>query len=231
MMNCLDCLDLLQNRLDGAAALPAECESHFNECAACRAQQQAGEILLAGLKFLSAPQMSVDFAKGMTALVLEDRRSRRQRRRTRLFVTGALAASLIVMTLAGYFLSPNSRIASVHDDSPAKRPKLPTPNPEVTPRLAQSVDEARQAFAALSERFTENAQKQTKLLLPMQPMQIAGIEDGQASSLDLEPAAKSLQQAGKAVAENLQPVATTARRAIAYFVRELPLFDKKTAVN
>ncbi len=138
------------------------------------------------------------------------------------------------MILAANFLLPVSRRVLTSNDPISKenkQRKVAVPNAEAAPRLAQSVDEARQAFTSLSERWTENAQKQTKLLLPTQPIQIAGLEGEQGSAFELEPAAKSLQQAGKAVADNLQPMATTARRALAYFIRELPSFDSQTAVN
>lgn len=234
-MNCLEFQDLLQQRLDGATvALSADCESHLRQCPTCRALQQSSHALMAGLRLLPAPSLPADFAKRMALLVMDDRRLRVRRRRMHVLVTGALAASLLMMMLAGYFLLPVARNTSTHNGAIAKKhadDKAPVARTDHAPRLDETVNEARHAFASLSERFTANAQKQTKLLLPARPLQIAGIDGNQGPALALEPAAQSLRQAGQAVAGNFEPVANTARRAIAYFVRELPALDKKTAVN
>ena len=234
-MKCHDYLTLLQSRLDGSALpLSPDCENHLSQCSSCRALRHSGEILLTGMKLLPAPVVPTDFPQRMAALVLRDRLARRHRQRVWMLVTAALAASLLVMVLAANFLLPVSRRGVTSNDSITKENKQrkgTAPDAVAAPRLAQSVDEARHAFASLSERWTENAQKQTKLLLPTQPIQIARLEGEAGSAFELEPAAKSLQQAGKAVADNLQPVAATARRALAYFARELPWLDKKTVVN
>jgi hypothetical protein len=235
MMNCLECQNLLQQRLDGATTLLApDLDSHLAQCSSCRQLHLSGNVLLKGLKALPAPMAPMDFTKRLAAAVMKDRQLRRGRRRVRLVITAALAACLLIMTFAGYALLPVHRDTDFHPEIVAKKDSQENVRKATTPpRLTQSVDEARQAFASLSERWAENAQKQTKLLLAATPLPMSEIDVLPAGSaaLELEPAAKSLQQAGQGVADTLQPVAQTARRAVAYFVRDLPVFEKSVVAN
>ena len=234
MMNCLECQNLLQQRLDGCTTVAPEFDSHLTQCASCRQLQRSAAVLQRGLKALPAPMAPVDFTKRLTAGVMHDRRLRRGRRRVRLEITAALAACLLIMTFAGYFLLPVHRDTDSHAEIVAKKEgQEHSDKATAPPRLTQSVEEARHAFASLSERWADNAQKQTKMLLAATPLHMSEIDvlSAKAAALELEPAAKSLQQAGQGVADTLQPVAQTARRAVAYFAREVPVFEKSVVSN
>jgi hypothetical protein len=220
-MNCLECQDLLQRRLDGEAVIisPAM-RRHLAACPSCRVLHASGQVLLGELRTVPAPALAGDFSQRMTVMVLRDRR---QRKRLRLVVTAALAASLLIMALAGYFVSGPGPVAKVNIE------KMRIDHPDQMPHLAQSVDDTRQAFASLSERWAEHAREQTKnFLAAAKPIDIPGVDFLQDMAEPLEPAAQSLQQAGQGVAESLQPVTTSAGRALAYLLRDLPVpvFEK-----
>ena len=227
-MTCPECLLLLQSTLDGeaTAASPA-LALHLAQCSSCRSLHASGQVLLRGLKALPAPVLAPDFSQRLTGLVLEDRRIRKNRLHRRLRITKALAASILIMAVAGYFLLPIPP-STPHSDPFAKENQRPAPeNVAAGPQLAQSVDDARQGFTALSGRWADQAKEQTKMLIAAAPsFAIPGI-DSYAAPLDLEPAAQSLQQAGQAVTDGLKPVAKTTQRAFTYFIRELPVLDEK----
>ena len=57
-MNCLECQNLLQQRLDGDRIAESDAlEQHLNQCAGCRDQHTASLRLLDGLKELPRPQI------------------------------------------------------------------------------------------------------------------------------------------------------------------------------
>src|SRR5205809_335912 len=102
-MNCLECQELLQRRLDGERlSTPEALEQHWNQCATCREQHTAALRLLEGLPHLPKPMLAANFAQSMAAEVLHDRRQRQHKMRRRVFVTMALAASVVLMLLAAY---------------------------------------------------------------------------------------------------------------------------------
>src|SRR5437016_948814 len=105
-MTCSECRAWLQRRLDGDLVVCRSALEHLADCPACHALHVAGERLLTGLGALRFPALPSDFSQRLTVRVLDDRRARRRRLRVQLGVTAALAASLLVMVLAGYFLLP-----------------------------------------------------------------------------------------------------------------------------
>jgi hypothetical protein len=230
-MHCLECQEYLQQLLDGAApALSPDLEEHFAQCSTCRSLRAAGQALQKGLEALPAPVPSQVPAARMAGLVLEDGRLRRRRR---LVVVLALAASLLIAALAGHFWPPAPDDNALPGNAVVKKDrdnldKGTDDKASGTPRLAKSVHDARQAVVALSDRIADGAKEQTKVLLAAaKPM--SGIDNlpEVPPALGLEPAAQSLQQAGQAVAEGLQPMATGTRRAFSFFVRELSVLDAK----
>src|SRR5947209_5444398 len=98
MMNCLECQDLLQRRLDGESNIfsPA-LEQHLAECSFCGGLHACAQVLLDGLQALSIPQCPPNLTRRLTELVLADRRQRLRRRRLRLMFGGPLAASVLGM--------------------------------------------------------------------------------------------------------------------------------------
>src|ERR1700683_2576177 len=108
-MKCLECQELLQQRLDGALSADSEAmEQHLSECAGCREQHLAALRLLGGLKALPKPQPAPGFAQALAAGVLRDRRQRRAKVQRRVYLTVALAASVMLMLILAYYWLPRT---------------------------------------------------------------------------------------------------------------------------
>jgi predicted anti-sigma-YlaC factor YlaD len=209
-MNCLECQEWLQRRLDGEAlpALPA-LDEHLAGCPKCRRQHQAVPFLLEGLRLMPKPFANVDLQNRIVTRVLADRLARKEKWRRRVWTTIALAACLMLMALAGYLWSPRKdRITlAIH---------LKEKEPAAGLSLGQSVEEARRAFSSLTERLSDQSREQARLLLSAARLpQPLGLPE---SPLDTQ----SLAQTGRGVSEGIQTVAQSARRAVDYFFRELP---------
>jgi hypothetical protein len=230
-MNCRECQDWLQRRLDGEVlAPPSALEQHLAECSSCRILHASGRVLRKGLKVFPAPVPPMNLSQRLAALVLEDRRTRRRRVRLRLAITAALAASVLVMALGGHFLPPvprstTSGLKHIARES-TKEASIPIEKADASPRIGKSVEEARQAFASLSERWAERAKEQTKVFLSAATPIDIDMNKLSNVAVSLEPAAQSLQKAGQGALESLEPVAMSARRALTYFLNELPVFEE-----
>src|SRR5262245_5989505 len=99
-MNCLECQELLQRRLDGEPLQDrAELDRHLVACPECRERHAAAQVLADGLKLLPRAAPPEGLAQRLAARVLGDRAVRLRRR-----VWGgvALAASLLLAAMAGY---------------------------------------------------------------------------------------------------------------------------------
>src|ERR1700681_4895947 len=101
-MNCPECHDFWQLRLDGDS-LPdrVALDHHLAECPECREQHLAAQHLAAGLRFLVPPAPPTDLARRIASRVLTDRIDQLRWRR-RVFAAAAVAACLALMTSAGY---------------------------------------------------------------------------------------------------------------------------------
>src|SRR5437764_314314 len=144
-MNCLECQELLQRRLDGQPVPDrAALDGHLASCPECRERHAAVAPLLQGLRALPQADPSPDLAERTSALLLRDRLARRRRR---LWGGVALAASLL-LTAAGYlWLNPSRPDQPIAKGPTPKPAKLP---PEKTgPSLREEVGEAREALATL----------------------------------------------------------------------------------
>src|SRR6478736_2497819 len=110
-MNCLECHEWLHERLDGhpvSEQIEQQIELHIAQCTACREQHAAGQLLLDGLKEMPRPAMPPGFAQVLAGTVIRDRRQRREKLRRRVFVTMALAASVMLMLFAAYYWIPHT---------------------------------------------------------------------------------------------------------------------------
>lgn len=220
-MNCLECQALLQERLDGKPSLRTpELDQHLAQCADCRELFAAGRLLAEGLAALPRPAPADGLATRIVAAALRDREVRQRRVRLRIYVTAALAASILVLLFSGYLLPPSGK----KQETPiVKQDAAP---PVDAPKLAARADDARQAVAQLTERVADQTREQAKLLLAMgNPLELAQIAAWPVlNELEepLDPATRSLREATQTVAE---PMARTARGAWNYFVKELPMFD------
>jgi hypothetical protein len=174
----------------------------------------------------------------MTATILQDRHKRQLRVRRRLWATVALAASLLLMAIAGYFWLPRPGPTSVPgpvvEKRPGPLPEMPAPEPpppEAAPSLRKSAQEAGIAVASLTERVADQTLEHARVLLSATtpPMEVPPLPFLAFDELEepLEPTAESLRLAGQGVSESLEPVTRSARRAVDFFMRELSSLDSR----
>src|SRR5438067_8370033 len=106
-MNCLESIEILQRRLDGSPATPdAALDQHLAQCPVCRERHAAARGLLEALKAVPRPQTSSALTSRLVAAVVRDRQRRRIRLRRSLYVTAALAASVLILLGLAYFNRP-----------------------------------------------------------------------------------------------------------------------------
>src|SRR5262245_13175670 len=160
-MNCLECQEILQQRLDGRPVPDrAALDRHLASCPECRERHAAVAPLLKGLRALPRAEPPADLAERTTALLLRDRLTRLRRRR--LWAGVALAAS-VLGAVAGYLGLNPSRTEQPAAKAP--QPKAPQSAPEKTgPSLRESVGEAREGLAALVGRFAARASEGARAL-------------------------------------------------------------------
>jgi DNA-directed RNA polymerase specialized sigma24 family protein len=230
-MNCRECEDLLQRRLDGAGAPPPpELAAHLAGCPACRAVHAAAARLLDGLQARPRPAPPPAFAARVAAAVLKDRADRRRRVRRRLSYTAALAATVLLVLLAGYYWAPPAA-PTPHPPGPVAEhkprdaappaPQPPAPEAPAPAPRKETAEEPRRALAALTGRLADTTRDHALVLwsatAPLEPVPLPPMAD-----LD---APEPLRQAGQEVSESVQTVTRSARRALDYFARELPALD------
>jgi hypothetical protein len=241
-MNCHDCRQQLQARLDGAAVPADEIAAHLAACPECRDLEAAAQRLQTGLRLLTPPAPPTGFAERLAAGVLADRR-RKVRRRRLVFagVIGALAASLLVVlfitpdddgfTPAGWVkqkyyavkwhVFPGTRYA----DDPSIRSLhqlglngAPPSDEEPVPSLNDNMAEATSAVASLARRTADETVSNGQILVPAVSLPMT---EPEVLGPPLEPPAQSLREAGQGVATGLQPVAASAARAFDLFRRDI----------
>jgi predicted anti-sigma-YlaC factor YlaD len=215
-MNCLECQELAQRFLDGESidARRTEVEPHLAICANCRELHAASQRLLEGMRLLTPPVPPADLARKVTARVLGQ--GRRLRFQKRVALTAALAASLVLVVSLFYRGSDSVRQVAVPTTPQAESPVAS----QRTPSLDWSVAEAGLAVAALTRRTASETVGQGRLLLPaVVPDRI--VNDGPRNRKTPEPTAP-LQEVKQTVSLGLEPVTTSARRAVDLFLREIP---------
>ncbi|HEY1860076.1 MAG TPA: hypothetical protein VGG61_06965 [Gemmataceae bacterium] len=219
-MTCVECLEYLQQALDGRTdAVEVPVAEHLAACHACGQIHTAGRRLREGLRLIAAPQPPRDFAGRVAACIVADQ-LRRHRQLRRWLATAAVAASLLLAVLAGYRWfhpwAPNPMYPEPVANSANNITKEPIP----VSSARESVNGAGEAVASLSRKATEETVEQTRLLWPVAtaPLSFDGID----LQTPLEPPAQSLREAGQSVSSGLEPVASSARRAMNLFWRDLP---------
>jgi hypothetical protein len=201
---CRNALDWLQRRLDGdSAAMPASVASHVTKCADCRGRIRAAELLLASLEERHEDQILRPLARvHVIAVVQRDARLRRIARWTT--AGAAIAAAVMVAAwLANRIPEPG-----------------PTPNPiaqlpQRAPSLRAGLASAQEAVASLTRRTASETIGESRLLLP-------NIEIPKSATTALASAAAPIGAAGRGVADGLEPVASSARRAVNLFLGDRP---------
>ena len=214
-MNCLECQELLQKRMDGASANTAVAlEPHLSQCATCREQYACALSLLDGLQHLPKPKLSANFARSMVAQVMHDRRQRQQKMRRRVFVTMALAASLLFTLMVVYYWVPragnsDSAKEKLVKDTWKKEGLAPNHEPKTLPKK----EEPRNVFSALTDRWADTTREHAKVLAAA----------AKIDAIEKLPAVGELPEAGQEVSDGVQAVTRNARKAFDFFARELPM--------
>ena len=227
-MNCLECQDLLQQRLDGLpiAADPA-LDRHLSECAACRERHAAARAMLEALRAAPRPVPPVGFTSRVLAAAVRDRLRRRVRLRRSLIVTAALAASILIMLVLAYYKSAPDGDAKVQPGPIAQDPPKPAPPAPEKPH-DPAKQEAPPTLAALTGKLADRTLDQAKALLAA-ANPVEGLPVGEMPNVPtlepLDPAAQPLRQGAQEAGESFQAVTRSARRALDYFSRELPMFE------
>ncbi|HYT89234.1 MAG TPA: zf-HC2 domain-containing protein, partial [Gemmataceae bacterium] len=198
-MNCLECQELLQRRLDGEPLTDrAALDQHLAGCAECRERLAAAQRLMEGLRGLHYPAPSADLAQRTTDRVLQDRLRRLRLRRR---VGWLLAASVLLATAAGSFwaFTSSPQTAVVVVVSRARETPVVPPVP-----LGQTIGGAREALAGLLGRLAEKTREQTALFrdsaAPLQFVSTEALPRVNLLTQPLDSATQGLRQAGEGTA-------------------------------
>src|SRR5262249_44656577 len=220
-MNCLQCQELLQHRLDRQPIEDSPTlEQHLADCPECRLWHGAAQRLEDGLRRLAPPCPPAGLTERIVARVLADRQVT-VRSRPRLFAVtapaAALAASVLLLVLARSF-RPTPHAQPAPEQDPALVQPLSPPAP---PSLTASVAEAGEALTALTRRTADETVGSTRLLWPVVTAPLPREEPGEMPP-PLDPTARSLREAGQGLSTGLEPVTDSARRALGLFLGEIP---------
>jgi anti-sigma factor RsiW len=189
---------------------------HLAACPACREWHALAQHLDEGLRGLPAPVAPVGLTQQIVRSVLAEQQARRRLRRLR-FAAALAAAVLLVVFLRD--LRPH----------PTGPPAFPEPSggslsvAPPSPSLPDSMAEAGSAVAALTRRVADETVEETRLVLPRG--ETLPLPDAGVLQQTLTPPARSLQEAGQVVSAGLDPVVTSAQRAVVLFWREVPHAD------
>jgi hypothetical protein len=229
-MNCPECLDLLQRRLDGEVL--AECatvDSHLAECPECRARHAAVQQLVDGIRLLPRPMPPVGLGQRIAGQALFDLDKRRavQAFRRRLTIAGSIAASLLVAGVTAFSVYTRAQIKA-HEESVMEaladrqardgsaNKKVPAA-PATDPSFDETLNEASTAAFALTRRAANQTVARAQQWLPRSPalsLAIAPLKAGETLGPVLGPLSQTLRQAGESVAKSLQPITASAPRAL-----------------
>ena len=166
-MNCLECQDVLQKRLDGERVPVNDAlDRHLSECPVCRDLHGGAARLLEGLKQIPQPQLAPDFARSLATQVIQDRRERRAKGSRRVFVTIALAASVVLILLLAYHWVPRQQHNEKHPGGDiAQVQEAPPPSPPLPPKQVPEPKPApRNALTSLTDRIADTTGLQTLLV-------------------------------------------------------------------
>ncbi len=217
-MNCLECQELLQARMDGEPIAADALEQHLNECASCRDQHLAAQRLLEGLKELPAITPDPGFARALAATIIQDRRQRRDKTRRRVFLTAALAASVMLILFAAYYWFPRTPTETiVVKDQPKKQAP---PIKEKTPEQIEKAPEPRSPLTPMMDRWADATRNHAKVMLAATNLDV--VENLPAVD-NLPPIDPGVREASQEVSDGVRTVTRNARRAFDFFARELPM--------
>ncbi len=235
-MNCLDCQELVQRCLDGESVAPltpplspqggeggvrgrAELDQHLSECVACRDLCAAAQRLVEGLRLLTPPPTPLGLAERIQTCVVVNQRHRQRVRR--LLATAGVAASLLLAALASYFGLRAVPLAETPHQPPEITRNEPAPALSAPPALHHRIKEAGEAVVALTRRTADETMGQSRLLLPRN-LSEPSLADSRITLAGEETPEQSLREVQDGMSAGLEPVMTSARRAVALFLQEIP---------
>jgi hypothetical protein len=220
-MNCLECQELIQRCLDGqsAAAVRDDWAVHLMLCPECRDQYATAQCLLDGLCLLPLSRPPAGLLERTCQLILAERV--RAARLRRLLIASTMAASFLLACAAVYV---GSRAVPIVQTRAEPAPLGHSSTPIASLSLHRSIEEAGLAVVALTRRTADETMGQTKLLLPASLPQ-ASVGDAQEFEQALERPAQSLREIQEGMSAGLERVATSARRAVGFFYREIPAVE------
>lgn len=225
-MTCSECHDLLQSQLDGVSdGARAVLDEHLAECPQCREWHAAVRVLEEGLRLLPRPAPPAELAEHLTGRLMADFRSRR-RWRMSAAAGAALAASMLLAVLASGWLKPNAVDPwPVTPDANQSIAGKPSPIEGIRegqpPTLPLAVA---QAVEGITERITTEAVTPARELLP-EALPMPTLGSARLFDETLDPAAAPLREARQGMSAGLEPMTTSARRAVELLLRDLPPMD------
>jgi hypothetical protein len=212
-MNCLQCQQLLHDRLDGLPPTDAEMNRHLAACPRCRGEHKAAGRLEEGLRLLTPPAPPARLTERLVRAVRTDQARRRRLRRFVRLGLAVAATLLLVLTMADHRRLPRAPF----QPPPREEPVAKQPQP---PSLRESVAEAGTAVVDLAGRTADQTVGQSRLLLPV--VMAPPLETPTDPLAPMETPMRSLREAGQTVSSGLEPVADSARRAFDMVLREIP---------
>ncbi len=230
-MFCSESHQRLQQRLDGEAiADRGELDRHLADCPACRDLYASAQRLEECLQSLTSIAPPADLSQRIIGRWLEELRAHARRRR-RLLVGVGVAAALLTAVFLGYSrwrpkgepeTGQSGETASQDHGSPRfnNSPAARIAEAPAGASLNQSVEEASAALVALLNRTADETVGQGKVFLPATMPPPLPAPDAWQQSLD--PPVESLREAQQNVTAGLEPVTSSARRAVNLFLREMP---------
>jgi predicted anti-sigma-YlaC factor YlaD len=217
-MRCGELETWLQRRLDaGPKELADFLEHHLEHCLDCRALHAAALRLEDGLRALAPPRVPADLTGHIVHRVMAARNSRFRRR---LAAVAALAATVLALSLAVPPHGQTNRLGSPEASVALKDTVPPSEAPRQPPSLSRSVREAGSALVALVGRTADETMGESRVLLPATLPQRVLAPVSWPEPLD--PPVQSMRQAGEGVSAGLEPVVSSARRAMDLFLRDAP---------
>lgn len=193
MTECELFQERLQAVLDNEAPMTVLAD-HAERCATCRADVLAAKRLSAYQS--PVPPVPAGFAERVVARISVERRADTRRRVLKISAMAALAASLLV------------GISLLRPPPAAPRSPQPAPMMAAAPGVMKPLNEAREAFVALTARAADDTLKPAKNLL------FAEVKSS-------DPPADALSQVPEAALAGVEPLVSTPRRALNLFVRDL----------
>jgi anti-sigma factor RsiW len=211
-MNCPELRELVQRWLDGEMPAPdqGEAADHLGACPSCRQLLRAARLVRDTLGRSLSPVPPERLSRRILERLLGE--ARRRTRARRLLIGAALAATLLLG--AGTFLvlsRPGADSTQV----------LVNPSPRASvPSFHQHVEEAGEAFVSLTQRAARKTVDESRLFFPdVTPPALAA---NQVFLETLEPSTQPLEEIKRGMSVGLEPVTSSARRALDLFLGEIP---------